>query len=159
MKNVLKWFLIILLASEMATVVWAEAGPWLEELSVQAGGAFPTEANHLSDSEKPGPIAGARYLYSIRETFAWGLQADFYHLAPKDHQLSSSFGAPINVSSTDDAATAEIVGRYTFIPQAQFVPYIHMGLGAAYFHQKSDAQPANGAAWADTGTTESRQVQ
>jgi len=159
MMNFLKWFMVFFLGFGMGTLVRAESGPWLQELSLQAGCAVPTEVNHLSDSEKLGPVGGVRYLYSIRETFAWGLQADVYHLSPKDHTLSSQFGAPLNVRSTDDAATAEIVGRYTFIPQARLVPYVHMGLGAAYFHQKSDAQPTGGAGWADTGTTESRQVQ
>ncbi len=160
MKTFLKWISAFLLFSAATAFVQAEAGPWLQELSVQAGGAFPTEVNHLSDSEKFGPVGGIRYLYSARERFAWGLQADYYHLAAKDHSIDSQFGAPMNVSSTDNAATAEIVGRYTFIPQAQFVPYVHMGLGAAYFHQTSDAQPTGGGAgWADTGTTETRQVQ
>ena len=160
MKKFLKSGAIFFFVFGMAAKVHSEAGPLVaEELSVQAGGAFPTGANNLSDSEKLGPLVGARYLYASRETFAWGVQADYYHLPAKDHPLDSQFGAPINVQSTDNAATIELAGRYTFIPQAQFVPYVHMGLGAAYFHQKSQATPTGGAGWADTGTMETRQVQ
>src|SRR4051812_29128351 len=60
MKTCLTWMKVFLFGLGMTSFVRAEAGPWLNELSVQAGAAIPTQVNHLSDSQAVGPTAGIR---------------------------------------------------------------------------------------------------
>jgi opacity protein-like surface antigen len=107
-----------------------------------------------------GPIVGVRYLRMISSKFGWGLQADYYHFGAKTHPLTDQFGAQLNARSSDNVATAEIMGRYSILPDARVVPYLHSGVGVAYFHQLSEGQPIAGTSgWSDTGTAENRQLQ
>lgn len=149
----------LLLAAGMTAGVRADSDRAPQELSVEAGAAFPTGINQFSDAEKIGVLGGVRYLRMINPKFGWGVQADYYHFAAKTRPLTNQFGAQLNTRSWDNAATAEIMGRYSIFPDARVVPYLHSGVGATYFHQISEGQPAAGAGWSDTGTAETRQLQ
>jgi len=155
----MKITMAFLLAAGTAAGAWAKAGPWSQELSLEAGAAYPTAVNNFSDSEKMGPMGGARYLFRTSEKFAFGLQGDYYSFAAKNQLLTSPLGGQMTARSQDDVATVEVVGRYSFLPKAKVVPYFHTGVGATYFRQVTKGEPAPGSGWPDTGTTETRQVQ
>jgi len=137
----------------------AAAEPGSQQLSLEGGAAFPTSANHFSDFAMAGPVAGIQYLSNWDNSLAWGVQADYYHFGEKTRLLTSPAGGQIEDTSQNYAETLEVMGRYTFLPDARFAPYIHSGLGVNYFHQKADGTPAAGSTWSDTNTTESRQLQ
>ena len=154
-----KIMLAFLLTVGMTMNVRADSDSVPQEISLEAGAAFPTGVNHFSDSEKIGPVGGVRYLRMASPNFGWGVQADYYHFAGADHLLTSPSGGQLNARSSDNVVTAEIMGRYSILPDARVVPYLHAGLGANYFHQISNGEPAGGSWWFDTGTTETRQLQ
>ena len=141
------------------TIAWPITGAGSQQLNLGAGGAFPTTINNLSKYAGPGPTVGARYLYGIDDYFGVGLQADYYTFASKDTPLDSPAGGQLDATFQDSAATLEILGRYTLIPEARLVPYLHSGVGLAYFRQKVDGTPLPGSAWSDTNTTEPRDIQ
>ena len=89
-----------------------------------------------------------------------GVQADYFHFGSKNYTLTNNgTGGQLNARSQDTAATAEIVGRYNLLADAAtFAPYLHSGLGVAYF-QKSSGEPLPGSTWTDTGSGETRQIQ
>lgn len=157
--GIMKIGMALLLAAGLTAGASAASNVAPQELSVEAGPAFPTGVNNFSDGEKMGPIVGVRYLRMISAKFGWGLQADYYHFGAKTHPVTGQFGADINTRSTDNVGTAEIMGKYLILPDARVVPYLHTGLGAAYFHQTSEGEPTAGAGWFDTGTTETRHLQ
>ena len=157
--NAISMGMAFLLAAGMAAGVWADSDVAPQELSLEAGAAFPTAFNNFSDQEKIGLIGGARYLRMISSKFGWGVQADYYHFSAKTHPLTDQYGAVLNTRSWDNVATAEIMGRYSILPDAIVVPYFHSGVGVTYFHQMSEGSPAVGAGWPITGTAETRQLQ
>jgi len=157
--GILKIMMALLLAAGMSTSARADSDMAPQELSLEAGAAFPTGVNNFSDGEKMGPIIGARYLRMITPRFGWGVQADYYHFAAKTHPITDQYGAQLDARSSDNVATAEIMGRYSILPDARVVPYLHSGVGVTYFHQISEGAPTGDARWSDTGTTETRQLQ
>ena len=176
MKISLKWSLVIFLVSVSFSFVRADEnlgpgpgpeGPVASEiyksgsqrLSLEWGAGIPTRVNHFSESEKTGPMGGIQYLYSVDEFWGVGVQADYYQFGAKEHAITSDSGGVVNARSKDKAATVELVGRYTFLPNAHLVPYLDSGLGLTYFRQTTDGEPLPGSTWTDTGTTETRSLQ
>jgi opacity protein-like surface antigen len=156
--GILKIMLAFILAAGVTAGVRADSDVAPQELSLEAGAAFPTGVNHFSDQEKIGLIGGVRYLRMITSKFGWGVQADYYHFAAKTHPLTDQYGAQLNARSWDNVATAEIMGRYSILPDARVVPYLHSGVGVTYFHQISEGAPLGDARWSDTGTAETRHL-
>jgi opacity protein-like surface antigen len=159
LSNVNKFIIAFLLAGMTTSSVWANSGAWAEQLSLETGLAFPTSANNYSDSENVGFLFGARYLHRITPNFDWGLQTDYYHFGAKDNVITGQYGGKLNSRSTDNVATLEMVGRYSFFTEAKYVPYVHSGVGITYFHQSTEGEPTGGSGWFDTQTKETRQLQ
>jgi len=151
----------IVMLTAATTRAWAVSSPGMQRLSLDVGAAFPTGVNDFSTSARMGPQVGAQYLYEIDENFDVGLQADYFHFGSKDYTLTNNgTGGQLNARSQDTAATVEIMGRYNLLQDAaQFAPYLHSGVGMAYFRQKSSGEPLPGSTWTDTGTGETRQLQ
>jgi opacity protein-like surface antigen len=156
--SIIQYIMVFLLAAGMTAVVRADSELAPQELSVDVGAAFPTGINNFSDSEKLGLVGGAQYLRMLSPNFGWGVQADYYHFAAKNHLITDQLGGQLNSRSSDNVATFEIVGRYSFLTERRLVPYLHSGVGVTYFHQKAEGEPAAGFGWFDTGTTETRQL-
>ena len=133
--------------------------PGSQRLSFEMGAGIPTGVNNFSESEKLGPMGGIQYLYSVDEFWGVGVQADYFQFAAKDHAIMSDTGGQVNARSKDKVATVEVMGRYTFLPNARFVPYLHSGIGLTYFRQTADGEPFPGSTWTDTNTTETRSLQ
>jgi len=121
------------------------------QVSVNVGAAIPTAANSLDNSNSIGPTTGARYLYQLNSNVSVGGQFDFIHL-PGNKQ---SVGA-LDLDNVDNVYTGELVGRYSFMPDSSWVPYVHAGVGVARLFQTTRATPNNGNTWNDTGTMETR---
>jgi len=158
-SNNIKFVLAFLIVGMTIRGAWANSGAWAEQLSLETGLAIPTSVNNYSDSEKVGVLVGARYLRRLTSNLDWGLQTDYYHFAAKDNVITGRYGGKVNTRSTDNVATLEVVGRYSFFTQALIVPYVHSGVGITYFHQKTEGEPTGGSGWFDTQTTETRQLQ
>lgn len=121
------------------------------QVSLNAGAAIPTWANDLDTTQKVGPAAGARYLYQMTPNVSVGGQLDYGYLPGK-----TQGGSFLDVNAVDNIYTGELVGRYSFMQDAKWVPYVHVGIGVARIFETTRGTPSNGATWADTGTSETR---
>ena len=158
-SNIFIFTLTCLLVAGAASV-WAVSSPGMQRLSLDAGAVIPTGVNDLSNSARMGPAGGFQYLYELDEEFGVGVQADYFHFGSKNYTLTNDdTNGQMNTKSQDDAATLEVMGRYNLIPNATFAPYLHSGIGVAYFHQKSNGTPLPGSTWTNGNGTETRQIQ
>ena len=158
-QKVLKLSVAIVLATGGVSGAWADVGgPGTRRVSLDVGGAFPTPVNNFSDSTRMGLVGGVQYLYNLNYFAAVGIQVDGYRFDGKEHTLNEAAGGQLNATSQANAASFELMGRYTFQPAARFMPYAHAGLGANVLHQTTDGQPVAGSTWVDTNTSEARQL-
>ncbi len=170
--NLMQWILAFFLVAGTLPVARADDSPSRREpvasetytpgsqrLSLELGAGIPTSVNSYSESEKMGPMGGLQYLYTVDEFWGVGVQADYFQFAAKEHAITSDTGGLVNARSKDNVATLEVMARYTFLPNARFVPYLHSGLGLTYFRQTAEGEPLAGSTWTDTGTTETRSLQ
>ena len=141
--------LVGILAMGVWPVLAAPVGS--SQVSLNAGAAIPTWANTLDNTQSVGPSAGARYLYQLTSNFSVGGQFDFVHLPGK-----TQGGDILDVNAVDNIYTGELVGRYSFMADAKWAPYVHAGIGVARIFETTKGTPSNGASWNDTGTSETR---
>ena len=132
-------------------VLAAPAGS--SQVSLSAGAAIPTWANSLDNTQTVGPAGGARYLYQLTSNISVGGQFDFDHLPG-----NTQHGSLLDLNAVDNIYTGELVGRYSFMPDAKWVPYVHAGIGVARIFETTNGTPSNGATWNDTGTAETRVI-
>jgi len=123
------------------------------QVSLGAGAAIPTGANGLDNSQMIGLMGGARYLYQLTSNVGVGGQFDFSHLPGKTEDIGSAA-----VDATDNIYTGEIIGRYSFAPDAAWSPYLVAGVGVARTFQTTLGTPVPGATWDNTGTAETRET-
>jgi len=157
-QTVLTLSAALLMAAGRVQAARADTGPWTSRVSVDGGVAIPTPVNGFSDEARTGLVGGIQYLHNLDYFTAVGIQVEGYQFDGKDHAVTSSAGGRLNANSQVDAAAIEIVGRYTFLPMARFIPYVHTGLGANVLRQTTDGTPLPGFTWSDTNTSETRRL-
>ncbi|MFN0118061.1 MAG: outer membrane protein [Elusimicrobiota bacterium] len=156
MKMLGRLSLFVVFVSFFASSSQAAVGG-ANQISIRAGGAFPTSANDFSDSAKAGIAGGVQYLRHISDRLGVGIQSDYFSFSGEDRSIVLANGN-LNAKSDSTAWTAELVGRYSFRVDRKMRPYLSAGVGITRFAQETKGRPKNGTTWSDTGTREERVV-
>lgn len=103
-----------------------------------------------------GSVIGGQFLYYVSDSPCLALGFDVSHADFSSHE---SYQLLINrfTSSSAKNTTGFVVARLAY-PKGRVRPYIQGGLGAQATSLTLDGTPINASSWADTHTTETRQL-
>jgi len=135
----------LLLALLCATPTQAQVKSGSQVLSLQAGTALPLTRYGSPDVfvGNQGACVGGRYLYNWKPAVGFGL--DVLYDAFKEKPLASGI---FNQTTNPKLFQALAVGRYTFLPDWKWRPYVLAGLGLGVFSLRRTETPQDGS----TGT-------
>jgi opacity protein-like surface antigen len=143
----------------VAGTAMAQFSAGSSEAGFTVGGAIPLTKTDLTDlggknetAVKSGVDFGGRYLYHTTPVWAFGGEVSYSAFGDKTHDL----GGLAEIKESAGALDVQGIAKYTFAADKKTRPYLIGGIGYGSLKLKTQTKPVGGAAWADTGTTESR---
>lgn len=110
------------------------------------GGGFDRASN-------TGGHAAAVYFRQMGDHFGLGWELGLGAGEPREHVLPAG-----KFTTNTEYITLMIMGRYVFMPEKQFYPYLLGGIGRNTYILTIDGRPEGAFTWADNGTREHRTV-
>lgn len=102
-----------------------------------------------------GPLIGMRFLRSVTNRFAAGLDIDYFHRGATD---SPGLLPLANAEVSGDNLLFMGIARWHLVNSGSVRPYLLGGVGTSRTTTRVDAAPIPGFTWTDTNTDETRRL-